>query len=236
MEWDDNAAASDAAPKEYAHKFTSRFNGKELADMYYFHALPPNWPELNYEEFLAERERLMAKVIKDAFSALSGDSSTIVDESVPLGDLLIAGESGRLEYKSTLRKNLRTDEFDAKVEHSVLKTLAGFMNAKGGSLLIGVDDNGKVLGIVKDGFPNEDKMTLYLTDRIRERLGKSNTIFVDSRFDGNDIARVMVITVRPATKPVFLTDGNAHRFYVRTMASTTELMGSDAQHYIDSRF
>ncbi len=236
MEWDDNAAASDAAPTEYAPKFTSRFNGKELADMYYFHALPPNWPELNYEEFLAERERLMAKVIKDAFSALSGDSSSVVDESMSLSDLLIAGESGRLEYKSTLRRNLRTDEFDAKVEHSVLKTLAGFMNAKGGSLLIGVDDNGKVLGIAKDGFPNEDKMILYLTDRIRERLGKSNTLFVDSRFDGNDIGRVMVITVRPATKPVFLTDGNAHRFYVRTMASTTELMGSDAQHYIDSRF
>lgn len=51
---------------------------------------------------------------------------------------------------------------------SVLKTLAGFLNAKGGNLLIGAADSGEALGLTAVGFPTEDKMALHL---IKDLMG-----------------------------------------------------------------
>ncbi len=237
MEWDDNAMIADAPPKEYLPKVAARFTGQELANFYYWHALPSNWIDLDYASFLTERERLIAKVIKDAFYSIAGEKKgTHTEKALTLGDLLAAGESGKVEYKSTLRRNLATGQADPKIENSALKTIAGFMNGEGGVLLIGVDDNRMVLGIEADGFADEDKMTLHLGNLIKARLGQANIMYVDSRYESADNRKVLVVTTRPASKPVFLSDGSTEKFYVRTMASTTELMGSDAQHFIQERF
>ncbi len=61
--------------------------------------------------------------------------------------LIARGESVKQEFKSTLRRNLRTRENDSRIEDSVLKTIAAFCNTEGGVLLIGVQDNGNILGI-----------------------------------------------------------------------------------------
>jgi predicted HTH transcriptional regulator len=55
---------------------------------------------------------------------------------------------------------------------AALKTIAGFLNASGGTLVIGVADDGKVLGLAADGFPNEDKMGLHLVNLLRDRVGE----------------------------------------------------------------
>ena len=61
------------------------------------------------------------------------------------------GESKTLEFKSTLRWNTKEDRKDDKViTHSALKTVAAFLNTDGGDLLIGVRDDGSIIGIERD--------------------------------------------------------------------------------------
>jgi hypothetical protein len=58
-------------------------------------------------------------------------------------DLIKSGKSKTLEFKSTLRWNLKEDrKHDRIVTHAVLKTIAAFLNTEGGDLLIGVADDG----------------------------------------------------------------------------------------------
>ena len=56
-----------------------------------------------------------------------------------------------MEFKCCLRKSLHTGERDPRIERSTLKTIAGFLNAGGGTLIIGVADDGVPVGIQEDG-------------------------------------------------------------------------------------
>ena len=65
-------------------------------------------------------------------------------------ELIKRGESKTLEFKSTLRWNLKEDRKDQAVTRAVLKTIAAFLNTEGGDLLIGVADDGSIVGIEQD--------------------------------------------------------------------------------------
>jgi hypothetical protein len=63
-------------------------------------------------------------------------------------ELIKRQESKTLEFKYTLHRNLKEDrQDDDAVTHSVLKTTAAFLNTKVGDLLIGVADDGSLVGI-----------------------------------------------------------------------------------------
>lgn len=73
MEWPDNIAVSDSPPYEYFPRYLEdrEISGRELEHLRYWHALPENWENMPYEEFLATRRRNMARVIRDGFSILN---------------------------------------------------------------------------------------------------------------------------------------------------------------------
>ena len=87
-------------------------------------------------------------------------------------DLLKLQESKTLEFKSSLRWNLKEDRKDDKhVTHAALKTIAAFLNTEGGDLVIGVADDGAVLGIEHDRLENDDKFMRHLAQVVRNGLG-----------------------------------------------------------------
>jgi len=122
------------------------------------------------------------------------------------------------------------------MEHSCLKTIAAFLNSKGGHLVIGVSDSGEILGIEKDGFPNEDKMNLHLVNLIKDRMGPQHMLHIEPRFEFVDGKRVLVVRCKPSDIPVYLREGNTEQFFTRTGVATTELMPSQIQAYIQQRF
>ncbi|TVT50505.1 MAG: DUF262 domain-containing protein [Denitromonas halophila] len=73
VEWDDNIAISDIAPKEYWPKYAGRFSDTELKEMMHWHALPEGWQELDYQDFLMARRPLVARVIKQGYLKLLGE-------------------------------------------------------------------------------------------------------------------------------------------------------------------
>ena len=90
---------------------------------------------------------------------------------------------------------------------AALKTIVGFLNAKGGTLLIGVKDDGEVIGIETDGFPNEDKMGLHLVNLIKDRIGEVFLPYVHAHFEEQDGQRIMAIRCEQGPKAAYLKDG-----------------------------
>jgi hypothetical protein len=235
VEWGDNGAISDRDPRDYVPALEARFDAKTLNDMYRHHGLQHGWETLPYDEFLKTRRSLIAQTIRDAYERLAGHGEAPV---VPpaIAEIIDSGETNAVEFKSTLRTNLHTSEKDVRMETAVLKTIAGFLNTNGGTLIVGVADDGSPVGIEADGFPNEDKMALHLINLMKERLGGQHAVDVHPRFDDYEGARVLVIEAEKAKVPAFVKDGGTERFFVRFGPSTQELSGATAQSYIAQRF
>lgn len=237
VEWADNTWISDQAPAEYLPELKERFTPPELVDMYRYHALPEGWEEMEYHEFLERRRELMARIIRDGYRSLTDGSEKKPEaEEFDLSALINYGESEDVEFKSTLRTNLHTGEADRRMEMAVLKTLAAFLNTGGGTLVIGVHDDGTPLGIEADGFANEDKMSLHLVNIVKERINPQALTSMSMHFEDHDGERVMVVRCRKSPAPAFVKDGGQERFYVRTGPSTTELSTSQTMDYVKQRF
>ncbi|MBF0268703.1 MAG: DUF262 domain-containing protein [Alphaproteobacteria bacterium] len=236
IEWGDNLKISDLPPKEYVPLLSTRFAHPTLDRMMHWHALPFGWESMNYGEFLRKRRESMARIICEAYDVLSGDATAEKTQALPLDEIIAEGESGTTEFKSTLRVNLHTGEKDARMELAVLKTIAAFVNGNGGTLVVGVSDEGSPVGIEVDGFPNEDKMALHLVNLLNDRIGPQHSMFIHPRFDDYEGARVLVVECRPGRAPIFVKDGAQERFFVRNSAATAELSASQTQEYIKNRF
>ncbi len=237
VEWGDNIKISDQAPAEYLSNFKTRFGRDELNQMYQWHALPDTWEQLKYREFLEARRVLIARVIQEAYQKLTMEKKGEISEiPVSIDQMVLNGESSYIEFKSTLRINLHTGVRDPKMELAVLRTVAGFLNTHGGTLMIGISDDGSVIGINGEGFENEDKMSLHLVNLIKDRMGPIFLPFVHIRFEDYKDNRVMVVECVKAKSPVYVKDGNLERYYIRTGPSSTELTASQIQEYIKQRF
>ncbi|MFG0260842.1 MAG: RNA-binding domain-containing protein [Novipirellula sp. JB048] len=239
VEWDDNIAISGESPEHYFPKYAERFKDSEFSKMLHWHALPVNWEKMEYDEFLEARRKLMAKVMREGFEHIAEGAqgkSLIEEDNVTATELIAMGETTRCEFKTTLRRNLHTDEKDKKMEHACLKTIAAFLNSHGGYLVIGVNDDGEALGLENDGFPNEDKMNLHLVNLLKQRLGTEHLVHVEPRFETYAEKRVLVVKCKPSNLPVYLKNGNVEQFYIRTGAATSDLKMGEVQAYLKQRF
>ena len=153
-----------------------------------------------------------------------------------------SGESDTVEFKSTLRINLFTSRSDSAMELACIKTVAGFLNASGGDLLIGITDDGDISGIERDQFPNVDKFQLHFWNLIREAIGTEFSEFIETSVAPLDQGTVFFVSCKPSEKPVFVKwkesgqpKGNEY-FYVRT-GPQTEMFGMrQALTYINAHF
>jgi hypothetical protein len=157
---------------------------------------------------------------------------------VGLAELVAAGEGERTEFKSTARRNLRTGERDEKLELLVVKTVAGFLNAKGGTLVIGVADDGTVVGLGPDyglmKAPDDDRYELWLRDLLSVCLGTPAAALVGVSFHDLDGERVCRLDVPPAPAPVFLDPPKGEpvsEFWVRMGNSTRRLLTDEVLDY-----
>ena len=237
VEWQDNIAISDQAPAEYLPAMSAGIAADRLALMLRLHALPDGWEQLPYEEFLLRRREEMAKIIREAYERLVSEPARQDVAPLDIPAIIAAGEGDRVEYKSTLRINLHTGQKDARMEGAVVKAIAGFLNTHGGTLMIGVADDGNPVGIDADGFASEDKMHLHLTNLVNDRLGPQAWTAIHANFDDHEDVRVLVVRCEKARSPAYVKEmkgGDA--FYVRTGAATVALSTQETVEYVKQRF
>jgi len=155
--------------------------------------------------------------------------------------LIAGGEGDRVEFKSTLRWNLKTDKADKNLEYVIVKTISAFLNSDGGSLFIGVADDGQLLGLELDyrSFqkrPNRDGLLLKLSSLISQDIGKEFHKFITIDIQELDTSDICRITVDPADKPAFVKKKGNEEFYIRTSAASVPLSLSESHEYIRSHW
>lgn len=157
--------------------------------------------------------------------------------------LIASGESKVVEFKTTGRLNLHTGEKDPNIEWAVIKSVAGFMNASGGTLLVGVTDAGEIHGIEPDypflRKPDTDSWDLWLTNTMAAAIGKAAAAEIELSFCELDERTVARLDVGPAATPIFAEKpkGDGKELYlVRINSSTHELGGPDLLNHQKHRW
>ncbi|HEX9989553.1 MAG TPA: DUF262 domain-containing protein [Chloroflexia bacterium] len=230
---DSNITLSNTEPTKYLAEIEKNYPGA-LAKQF----IPTN-PELwaldRYEDFLAERRRLIANAINERMAALISDLQPPKPQS--LEELIAAGESPTLELKSSLRWDLRTNQVNTDLQKVIAKTVAGLMNSEGGILLIGVADDGTILGIENDlktlKPPDRDRFHLVLRQLIVDYLGAEFSMYIQVSFREHNDMMVCQVRVDPSPKPVYLADKGATEFYIRAGNTTRPLDIETAHDYIN---
>jgi ATP-dependent Lon protease len=170
------------------------------------------------------------------------DGEISVRANLATSDLIAAGESKRVEFKQTARVNLHTKQRDPVMEQMVVKSVAGFMNAEGGTLLIGVADSGDVFGIEADyktlgKKQNQDGFALWLNGCLDNTLGPTAASAVRLSFEGFPQGTVCRVDVDPSNGPTFVRGGKGEAdLYVRLNNATRLLNTAEALEYVGTRW
>ena len=157
-------------------------------------------------------------------------------------ELLKLKESKTLEFKSSLRWSLKEDVKDDKhVTFAALKTIAAFLNTEGGDLLIGVDDDGGVLGIEHDRLENDDKFMRHLAQVVRNGLGDRASTCIDPKTQIVEGKTVCLVSCQRSPEPVFLKWKGLEKaeggdLFVRSGPGSVRLGPADVGAYIRTRF
>jgi len=154
--------------------------------------------------------------------------------------LIGQGESAELEFKSTVRWDLREGKKNTDLEGVIRLTVAGFLNAHGGTLLIGVADDGSIIGLQHDyktfKKTSRDGFELFLTELLLGAMGKDIATSIRTTFHEVDDKDVCRMTVAKGPRPVFLKEGNDEVFYLRAGNSTRRLSTREAVDYCKARW
>ncbi|CAK6692840.1 RNA-binding domain-containing protein [Synechococcus sp. BA-124 BA4] len=156
--------------------------------------------------------------------------------------LIQRGESKTLEFKSTLRWSLKENRKDDKgVTHAALKSIAAFLNTEGGDLLIGVADDGSIVGTELDQLESDDKFLRHLAQVVRNGLGDRAGTCIDPHSQTIDGKTVCVVSCQRSPEPVFLQWKGVEAspegdFFVRSGPGTVKLPPESAQEFIRTRF
>lgn len=187
---------------------------------------------------LFKKEHIQPEIALKIVTALSKRITNYLrsKEQISTKEIIEQGESDQVEFKSTLRWNLYANKKDKAIESAALKTVAAFMNSNGGTLIIGVEDDGNILGLANDKFQNNDKLLLHLTSLIKNRMGAVHNQSLHVSIESINQKEILRIDCSPTTTPVYLKDGNLEHFYIRTGPSTTDLRLSKVFDYIKKRF
>ena len=150
--------------------------------------------------------------------------------SISLDNLLCGSENDFVEFKSTLRWSIKDQKVMKELGIAVAKNIAGFLNTKGGILLIGVQDDGSICGIEQDmvslkkrndidGFQQE------LVQIIKNTIGIDKFRYINMKFEKKEKKTICIISIDPSKDPVFLNNRSTQKkeFYIRAGSTTQPL-------------
>lgn len=192
-------------------------------------AIAATWPESG------EANRHCLRTLTD---------SVLTEQQKPqstISDYVAAGESETVEFKRSLRWDVRQNQVNKALEKTVARTVGGFMNSRGGTLVVGVSDEGNILGLECDfstlgSRQNRDGWEQAFRNVLNTYLSKEIAALVEVSFAEVDGKTVAVARADPARRPVYLTDNGVAEFYIRSGNTTQQLDVKQANEYVRGRF
>lgn len=152
-------------------------------------------------------------------------------------------EGRTVEFKTSLFYRAGLNVVDAEQLSVITRTIAAFMNAEGGTLYIGVNDNGIPVNSVENEYQyllqyppflgnsysyNEDGYRRFILDWVGKKLGNYASLLVSVDFVKMGLVKVCVVTVKKSKAPVWF---EQTELYVRADASNRRLRGNDITNF-----
>ena len=229
-----NLELSDTEPAEYLPKVEASFPGALTRQ--FIPMDPELWKFRRYKDFLDARRALIAKKLNEFMRSLVHEPER--PHHRPVVELISLGESVTLEFKSSLQWDVVQNRQNTGLRGSVLKTVAAFLNTEGGTLVVGVEDQGTVCGIAPDlGLlaGSKDRFAQLLSSLVFEHLGAGATPYMKQRFEDVDGRTVCVVDVDRSNEPVFTKGDKGREFFVRVGNTTRALDAEETLKYLESR-
>ena len=157
----------------------------------------------------------------------------------PLASLIDAGEGEQAEFKASARWDLKQGKMNKDLEDTVARTIAGFLNHRGGTLLLGVGDSGAILGLEHDYRTlrrrDRDGFEQFVVSLVQARLGGDVCPLVHVTFEEMKSQEVCRVVVEPSPRPVYLQHDGVARYYLRAGNSTRELDVREALDHVGAK-
>ena len=205
---------------------------------------PELWKMENFELFLVERRKLLSDNLNAFLDTITEMEAPVID--LDIDELIQEGESNYLEFKSSLRWSFLDSSVNKKLEEVVLKTIAAFNNTDGGILLIGVNDDGELLGLSNDYESlkgDKDKFELHLQNLIESEYGAGYcSQYIKVIFPTKDDEEICMVEISRGDKQLYTNITNKHgqksqKFFIRRGNASVELSShSEVNEYIENRF
>jgi predicted HTH transcriptional regulator len=197
---------------------------------------PALWEIDKYDEFLAERRELIADETNKFLQELKEETKEKLKE-VDWKEIIVKGENNFVEFKSSMRWDYKENQVNKNLEYVIAKTISGFLNSEGGTLIIGVDDDGVILGLDKDYSTlgkkqNRDGFLLALVQIINNYLGKEFNQYISVKIENIDGKDVGIVEISDSGSPVFINYQGSDQFFIRASASTQPMSMKEANEYI----
>lgn len=226
-----NRELSNRRPEEYLHEVEERFPG--ALDKQFIPKNPDLWRIEQYEDFLAARRSLIASKLNDFLNSLLVEREKARKRSVE--EIIAMGERTFIEFKSTLQWDVREERQNKALRHSVSKTIAAFLNTEGGTLIIGVEDDGSIYGLEPDLAlvqNSPDRFDQLLANLITDAIGPQYNHLIRGRFETVEGKQVYVMDIEKAPEPVYLKGARGKEFYIRVRTTTRALDPEETVNYI----
>ncbi len=198
---------------------------------------PKLWRVERYPDFLEARRQLIAQRINDFMAALITEPEVVHHR--PIAELVSLGESATLEFKSTLQWDVVRNKQNTQLRFEVLKTIVAFLNTAGGTLVIGVEDDGHTCGLSLDlklVRNSTDRFEQTLMSLVHKHIGAGVAPFISSRFEEIGGQTVCVVDVDKASEPAFMKGPRGKEFFVRLGNTTRTLDMEEAARYIQTNW
>ena len=187
--------------------------------------------------------RLVFELPSEGADSLSTDTKPVYPKNA--GRKNFGCENEKKEFKSSIvYPASETTANIGKQLGIICKTIAGFMNANGGTLYIGVMDNGYICGIegdyshLNDGDDdysykeNDDGYLQVITNSICKILGRTAGRLVSMSIEQEDDRKYCVIEIKKASLPIWFT-GN--KLFVRMITTNRKLNGDEITQFVLDR-
>ena len=213
----------------------------------------------DFHTFLKNRSIALLNVIYDAMGKGDAPPESLAlfgqdhghELAKQIDSKLDGGETTMVEFKSTMRWNIKAERVDKAMEEVILKSIAALSNNYGGTLFIGVreiGDKADIIGLDLDYAtftePNKDRFEIHFRNLVNAAYGKTfATSNIDVTFPVKDGKEFCMIDVKRGKEPLYTLstpkDPNlpkTEKFYVRSGNTSQELSIDEAAKYIGERF
>jgi hypothetical protein len=194
-------------------------------------------------------ERSSNKIATEIFKNLDKGQSTGQGNqlekyvNIEIEEVIRKGEiDNTVEFKETFQFDVRTGQINKILRNEVVKSVAGFMNSKGGILLIGVEDKTKIIkGLDRDyslisKADRNDGFQLALNQELQNKIGLENYCYLLINILTLENMEICRINVAEAKGPVFVRDKTESHFFIRRGNATAELGLEETHKYIKSKW